>query len=207
MALPLSERKSRLASLLTKPPNGMKFSDHAGGDGEAFRCAACRHGLEGLVSKWLDRRHLPDVRGAWVRSKCLNRGEFVIVGWSDPERTRPFLGPLLLGFHDGDGRLLYAGRVGTGMSRKALALLHRRPRPLSIRQMPLAAPPPRELAFRRQAGSFARGWVRPELVAEFTYLPGRRTASFATASSSVCAKTNQPAKRDAGVSELRRTTE
>jgi hypothetical protein len=68
-ALPLSERKSRLASLLTKPPNGIKFSDHVGGDGEAFRRAAYRHGLEGLV------------------------------GWSDPEGTRPFLGSLLLGFH------------------------------------------------------------------------------------------------------------
>ena len=82
MALPLSERKSRLASLLTKPPNGIKFSDHEGGDGEA------RHGLEGLV------------------------------GWSDPEATRPFLGFLLLGFHDDDGRLQYAGRVSTGMSQR-----------------------------------------------------------------------------------------
>ena len=42
VALPLSERKSRLASLLTKPPNRIKFSDHEGGDGEAFRCAAWR---------------------------------------------------------------------------------------------------------------------------------------------------------------------
>src|SRR5208282_3030929 len=96
MALPLSERKSRLASLLTKPPNGIKFSDPEGGDGEAFRRA--RHGLEGLVSKRLDRRYLPDDRSAWAKTKCLNRGEFVIFGWSDPKGTRPFLGSLLLGF-------------------------------------------------------------------------------------------------------------
>jgi ATP-dependent DNA ligase len=92
MALPLSERKSRLASLLTKPPNGIKFSDHEGG-GEAFRRAAYRHGLEGLV------------------------------GWSDPEGTRPFL-----------GSLLYAGRVGTGMSQETLALHHRRLKPLKTNQ-------------------------------------------------------------------------
>jgi ATP-dependent DNA ligase len=104
LPLPLSERKSRLASLLTKPPNGIKFSDHEGGDGEAFRRAAYRHGLEGLV------------------------------GWSDPEGTRPFLSSLLLGFHDDDGRLLYAGRVGTGMSQETLALHHRRLKPLKTNQ-------------------------------------------------------------------------
>src|SRR5208282_3358213 len=48
---------------------------------------------------------------------ALNHGEFVIVGWSDPEGSRPFLGSLLLAYHDDAGRLLYAGRVGTGMSR------------------------------------------------------------------------------------------
>ena len=209
MALPLSERKSRLASLLTKPPNGMKFSDHAGGDGEAFRCAACRHGLEGLVSKWLDRRHLPDVRGAWVRSKCLNRGEFVIVGWSDPERTRPFLGPLLLGFHDGDGRLLYAGRVGTGMSRKTLALLHRRPRPLSIRQMPLAAPPPREtrfggkLALSRVLG--AAGACRRDCLSHLG--EGRPPSPHRLRRSARRQTSPRSETRDDGLSELRRTIE
>ena len=114
--LPLSERKTRLASLLTKPPNGIEFRDHEGGDGEAFRRVACRHGLEGMVSKRLDRHYLPDDRSARVKTKCLNRGEFVTVGWSDPEGTRPLRCSLLLG----------AGRVGTGMSQKTLALLHHR---------------------------------------------------------------------------------
>ena len=97
--------------------------------------------------------------------KCLNRN-----GWSDPEGTRPFLGSLLLGFHDDDGRLLYAGRVGTGMSQKTLALLHRRLKPLSTRQMPLAAPPPRETRFGGKLALSRVHWVRPELVTEITYL-------------------------------------
>jgi bifunctional non-homologous end joining protein LigD len=120
-ALPLLDRKTRLAALLEKPPDGIAFSAHETSDGEAFRRAACRHGLEGVVSKRVDRRYLPDDRSAWIKSKCLNRGEFVIAGWSDPEGSRPFLGSLLLAFHDDDGRLLYAGRVGTGMSQKTLA--------------------------------------------------------------------------------------
>src|SRR5271166_5315834 len=68
-ALPLLDRKTRLAALLEKPPDGIAFSAHETCDGEAFRRAACRHGLEGVVSKRVDRRYLPDDRSAWVKSK------------------------------------------------------------------------------------------------------------------------------------------
>ena len=77
---------------------------------------------------------------------------------------------MLLAYHDDGGRLLYAGRVGTGMSQKTLALLHRRLAPLAIHKMPLAVPPPRVTRF---GGRFALSkvhWVRPELVSEITYL-------------------------------------
>ncbi len=48
-------------------------------------------------------------------SKCLNRGEFVVVGWSDPEGTRHRIGSLLLAYYTPEGKLIYAGRAGTGM--------------------------------------------------------------------------------------------
>ena len=168
--LPLLERKKQLAALLRKPPAGIVYSDHQGGDGEVFRRAACRHGLEGIVSKRLDRPYLPGDRGAWIKTKCLNRVEFVVVGWSDPEGSRPYVGALLLGYHEPDGRLVYAGRVGTGMSQKTLATLYKRLRPLAIRKMPLAAPPPRDTRFGRPLELAKVHWVRPELVAEITYL-------------------------------------
>jgi bifunctional non-homologous end joining protein LigD len=60
-----------------------------------------------------------------------NRAEFVIVGWSDPEGARHGLGALLLGYYEADGRLLYAGRVRTGMSVETLAMLHERLKPRS----------------------------------------------------------------------------
>ncbi len=78
--LPLLERKEPLARLLKGSPAGGVYSEH-----EAFRRAACRHRLEGVVSKRTDRPYLPGDRGAWVKSTCLNRAEFVVVGWSDPE--------------------------------------------------------------------------------------------------------------------------
>ena len=168
--LPLRERKMRLAALLKNPPAGIAYSDHEGGDGEVFRLAACQHRLEGIVSKRLDRPYLPGDRGAWVKTKCLNRAEFVVVGWSDPEGSRPYVGALLLGYYEPDGRLVYAGRVGTGMSQKTLATLHKRLRPLAIRKMPLAASPPRDNRFGRPLELAKVHWVRPELVAEITYL-------------------------------------
>jgi hypothetical protein len=76
---PLLERKERLAALLKNPPAGIVYSEHEGGDGEAFRRAACSHGLEGMVSKRTDRPYLPGDRGAWAevtllpRRKCLIR--------------------------------------------------------------------------------------------------------------------------------------
>jgi bifunctional non-homologous end joining protein LigD len=168
-ALPLIERKARLAKLLEKPPAGMMFNDHETGDGEAFRRAACQHGLEGIVSKRADRRYLPEDRGAWVKTKCLNRAEFVVVGWTDPQGSRPFLGALLLGYYDNDGRLLYAGRVGAGLSQKTLALLHRRLKPLGAKEMPLAVPPPKETRFGSKLALSRVHWLRPELVVEITY--------------------------------------
>jgi bifunctional non-homologous end joining protein LigD len=162
--------KARLAALLRRPPAGISYSEHAEEDGETFRRAACEHGLEGIVSKRVDLVYLPGDRGAWVKSKCLNRAEFVVVGWSDPEGSRPLIGALLLGYYEPNGRLLYAGRVGTGMPRKTLQMLHDRLRPLAIPKMPLAERPPRKQRFGGPLALSKVHWVRPELVAEITYL-------------------------------------
>jgi bifunctional non-homologous end joining protein LigD len=169
-SLTLLQRKERLAKLLKNPASGIVYSEHEGGDGEAFRRAACKHGLEGIVSKRTDRPYLPGDRGAWVKSKCLQRAEFVVVGWSDPEGSRHLVGSLLLGYFDPQGRLIYAGRVGTGMSVKTLATLHKRLEPLGVRKMPLSQPPPRRSRFGGPLALSRVHWVQPELVAEITYL-------------------------------------
>jgi len=112
----------------------------------------------------------PVTRGAWVKSKCLNRAEFFIVGWSNPEGSRHRLGALLLGYCDDKGRLIYAGRVGTGMSLETLETLYERLKPMATPKMPLAAPPPRKTRFGGPLALSKVHWVRPELVAEITYL-------------------------------------
>ena len=168
--LPLLERKERLRKLLGNPAPGLRFADHIVGNGPRFREHACKAGVEGVISKRVDRPYLPGDRKLWVKSKCLNREEFVVVGWTDPGGHRSHFGALLLGYYTDDGRLIYAGRAGTGFNERELARLAGVLKPLETRQMPLAAPPPRENRFGSPLELSRVHWVRPEVVVEVTYL-------------------------------------
>ena len=69
MRLPLLERKARLEALLADAPPVLRFSGH-------------------MVSKQVDRPYMSGNRGVWVKTKFLNRQEFVIDGWTAPEGSR-----------------------------------------------------------------------------------------------------------------------
>ena len=168
VALPLVERKARLASLLSSAPEGLQYNDHQIGQGPAFHRLACEHGLEGIVSKRISGRYEPD-RRSWLKTKCLNREEFVVVGWSDPEGSRHRIGSLLLGYYTPDGKLIYAGRAGTGMPDAELERLWHRLRPLAVPKMPLSEPPPRGSRFGSPLVLSRVHWVRPEMVVEVSY--------------------------------------
>jgi DNA ligase D-like protein (predicted ligase) len=167
---PLIERKARLQDLLSKQSPGIRFTEHIVGDGPRFREHACRMALEGVVSKRIDRAYAPGDRGLWVKSKCLNREEFVVIGWTDPTGSRPHIGSLLLGYYTDDGNLRYAGRVGTGITVAELKRLARRLAPLKRTRMPLDVPPPRESRFGSPLELARVHWVKPQLVVEVTYL-------------------------------------
>ncbi len=122
------------------------------------------------MSKTIDAPYRAGNRGLWRKAKALNRQEFVVVGWSDPEGTRPHLGALLLGYYANDGKLIYAGRVGTGMSVKVLADLRRRLDPLARKTSPLSVSPPRSTRYGSPLVLSRVHWVEPKLVAEITYL-------------------------------------
>jgi len=126
--------------------------------------------VEGIVSKRVDAPYAPGNRGVWLKVKCLNREEFVVVGWTDPEGSRPWLGALLLAYYDPDGRLIYAGRAGTGIDYAELERLWRRLQLLAISKMPLDIPPSRDSRFGSALTLSRVHWVRPELVAEVKYL-------------------------------------
>src|SRR4030081_3475252 len=162
VALPLVERKARLASLLSSAPEGLEYNDHQIGQGPAFHRLACEHGLEGIVSKRISGRYEPD-RRSWLKTKCLNREEFVVVGWSDPEGSRHRIGALLLGYYTPEGKLIYAGRAGTGMPVAELERLWQRLGPFATDKIPLSVPPPRGSRFGSPLVLSRVHWVRPDM--------------------------------------------
>ncbi len=160
--VPLVDRKAALAAILSSPGRTIRYLDHAEGNGEAFFRRACEYGLEGIVSKQKDGLYRSGRGGEWLKAKCVSRQEFVIGGFTDPQRPRPGIGTLLLGAYDKSGRLAYAGRVGTGFSQKVLRELRDRLRTFESANSPFAPGPP---------GPPARGvqWVKPRLVAEVAF--------------------------------------
>jgi bifunctional non-homologous end joining protein LigD len=158
--LPLIERKDRLADLLRSAPatGTIRFSEHVAGDGPRFHAQACRHGLEGIISKRADAPYRGGRGRDWLKVKCLREQEFVVGGYTEPSGSRGGLGALLVGAY-GAGGLRYAGKVGTGFTARTLLDLRSRLERLERARPPFVNPP---------RGADARGvhWVSPELVAE-----------------------------------------
>lgn len=161
---PLLERKQLLKTIVDAagPDPLIQYSEHATGDGGAAVKLACKAGLEGLIFKKADAAYESRRTPKWLKVKCTSRREFVIGGFTDPQRSRTGFGALLLGDHDARGRLTYRGRVGTGFSDTLLTDMHRKLARLEQPRTPFHNPP---------TGYGARGvhWVKPQLVAEVTY--------------------------------------
>jgi DNA ligase D-like protein (predicted ligase) len=157
--LPLLERKQILRGLL--PFDGpLRYTEHRDTEGESYYREACRLGWEGLIAKRADSPYRAGRTKDWLKFKCITGQEFVIGGFTDPQRSRIGFGALLLGYYDNSGRLIYAGKVGTGFDNQTLRSLHDR----------LAAT-------ERPAPAFAVGklprsrvhWVEPRLVGQIAF--------------------------------------
>jgi bifunctional non-homologous end joining protein LigD len=159
---PLEERKARLRRLVGRRTQGrIRYTEHVVGQGEAFFAQACRLGLEGIISKRRDAPYREGRHTEWLKTKCTQRQEFVIGGFTDPEGMRAGLGALLIGYYEG-GRLVFAGKVGTGFTHKSAIDLRRQLDALEQKSAAFNPPPPGRLG--RDAH-----WVRPLLVCEVVF--------------------------------------
>ncbi len=161
-ARPLEARKARLAALVGGAPGVIRYSDHVVGGGARVFELACRSGFEGIVSKRRDQPYLPGRGNAWLKTKCIQRQEFVIGGFTEPEGSRTGIGALLVGYHEA-GRLVYCGKVGTGYTHRMLVDLRARLDPIVRAASPFDPEPPRAWTGPR------RRWVEPALVAEVAF--------------------------------------
>jgi bifunctional non-homologous end joining protein LigD len=126
MELPYEQRRAQLTDLgLTGP--SWQTPPHEVGDGHATLEVSKQFGLEGVVAKRLDARYEPGRRSrAWLKVKNTLRQEFVVGGWQPGEGGRTgSIGSLLVGYYDDEGRLHYAGKVGSGLSGPYIAELTR----------------------------------------------------------------------------------
>jgi bifunctional non-homologous end joining protein LigD len=153
------DRKERLKAFLLDAPRAIQYSDHVIGNGEKLFDSLCKQGLEGVVSKRADAPYRVGQRTkTWLKSKCLHRQELVIVGWTPSDKGRGFRS-LLLGLHE-DGKLRYAGKVGTGFGMALIDELMAKMQPLERKTAPVEAP---------RAAVRGAHWITPKLVAEIAF--------------------------------------
>lgn len=156
-ALPLRARKGLLRRALAFS-GPIRLTPHRNRDGEELFLRACAAGWEGLIAKRADSPYAHGRSRDWLKFKCSAEQELVIGGYTAPRGSRTDLGALLLG-HFENGRLRYAGKVGTGFTQATL-------RDLAARLAPLrrAGPPFVDAPRLRDAT-----WVEPRLVAQIGF--------------------------------------
>ena len=160
--VPLAQRKALLEKLVADAPPAIRYSAHFDVPGRAFLDNVAKLGLEGMVSKRADLPYSAGRSSAWQKIKCLQRDEFIVGGYTEPEGSRPGFGALLLGLARPDGSLTYCGRVGTGFNDALLASLHARLATTAQNESPFHDPPTGADARRAR-------WVTPTLVVEVSY--------------------------------------
>jgi bifunctional non-homologous end joining protein LigD len=156
-ARPLLERKARLRTAIAFHGH-LRYTTYRLTQGEAAFRYACQHGWEGVIAKRAASPYVSTRSRDWLKLKCAHGQELVIGGWTAPKGARQRLGAILVGYYE-DGKLRYAGKVGTGFDQRTLEMLgdelERRERAASPFEL---GNPPRD----------AR-WAKPELVAEIGF--------------------------------------
>jgi DNA ligase D-like protein (predicted ligase) len=163
-ALRLRTRKTllRRALVLGDP---IRLTNHRNRDGEALYHDACRKGWEGVIAKRAESPYDSGRSRDWLKFKCSAEQELVIGGFTPPRGSRTELGALLLGYYD-NGRLRYAGKVGTGFTRATLRDLAGRLEPVRRDASP----------FEDEVRERGATWVEPVLVAQVGFTEWTRDA-------------------------------
>jgi bifunctional non-homologous end joining protein LigD len=159
------EERRRLLRDLVDDGATWRVPPHEVGDGRETIDISKRFQLEGVVAKRLDSPYETGRRSsAWLKVKNQLRQEFVVGGWAVGKGARSStFGALLIGYYDDDGRLRYAGRVGTGFTEDLLAQLVARLTPLERDDTPFVDPLESRAALREVH------FVEPELVVEVRF--------------------------------------
>ena len=164
---PLTERKDKLQKILkqSKTDSALNYSSHIAGKGAEMFAKACEARLEGIVSKNGNSPYVPGRQKSWVKVKCIQRQEFIILGFSDSREGDRALGALYLGYRK-EGKLTYAGKVGTGFSMQSARDLTGRFAKLTVEKPVLSRAETAVLP----AGEWSKiHWLKPSLLCEVAF--------------------------------------
>jgi bifunctional non-homologous end joining protein LigD len=168
---PLYARRELLRRLLVERGAApfLQFSAELEGDAATALRAACDGQLEGVMAKRRDAPYRSERSDSWLKLKCRQRQEFVIGGFTARSDASDEVGSLQLGVHDDAGRLVDAGRVGTGWSRQAGRGLHAQLMASVQLASPFAEAAVSSGHWVRKAANAQPSWVQPGLVAEVEF--------------------------------------
>lgn len=137
----------------------IRFSKHREAEGKTFYREACSKGWEGIIAKRAGGTYVHKRSADWLKFKCENEQELVIVGYTDPVGQRIGIGALLVGYYE-SGKLFYAGKVGTGFDSRTLLDLEKR-----LKAIERATSPCSSDSFPKKGVH----WVEPKLVAQVAF--------------------------------------
>jgi bifunctional non-homologous end joining protein LigD len=170
-SLPIEERKARLAALLKRPPAGIRFSASFTENIDELLNKVRELSLEGLIGKRAGSKYDSKRSGAWIKIKLYQQGSFVIGGYTQPAGERKHMGALLVGVFE-NGKLKFAGRVGTGFSEKLLKSLTLELNKIAVKACPFFNLPAlgRGLDPGLTVAEMKRCiWVKPSMVCEVKF--------------------------------------
>ena len=125
--LPLLKRKERLEAILLKAVDPIRpspsFTQNPARDSQEN--ARGRRGGRDRQANRFGLRNRPALRRAGRRSSFIKVQEFVVAGYTLPQKSRKHFGSLILGYYEGK-RLIFAGHVGTGFNQRTLKEIHSR---------------------------------------------------------------------------------
>jgi len=160
---PLHQRRARLAAMVGRPSKRavIRMTPALTDRPESLLAKACQRGEEGVISKRRDAKYHAGRSRDWLKIKCGERDELVVIGFTEPEGSREHFGALLLASRAAaDAPLRYAGRVGSGFTDAMLKVLHDALRTIERETPCVLVPAP----VARRAH-----WVEPLIVADVAF--------------------------------------
>jgi len=159
--LSLLERKELLKILFNKYDfKNIFYSEHVVERGIKQYELAQKNNAEGIIAKRADSTYVSNKRSKdWLKIKISNEEEAIIIGITEPKKSRKYFGALLLGQYYGK-RLQYIGKCGTGFSESTLKELYTKLQPYFVTESPLNE----KVALRDEIQ-----WIKPKLVCQVKF--------------------------------------